>query len=106
MKNKKFKYSVVVKYNLQCSYHFTSLKECSNWINVEYPKLVEKYSDLTLEIRKLDNLKIGDRVYVYGDGDCGEGDIIKDVIKYSDNRYGFLLDSGCVEEVDKCYKPK
>ncbi len=104
MKNKRFKYCITVRDNLWCSYHFTSLEECSNWINTEYPKLIEKHSKLTLDIRKLDGLKIGDNVHVVGDSD--EEYIIKELVKYSDNRYGFLLDSGCTEEVGKCYKVK
>ena len=49
----------------------------------------------------LPGFKIGDTYMVWGEG-CDTFKIV-DLVQYSPNRYGFLLDSGDTEEVAKCH---
>ena len=84
------------------AYSFETGDAMKNWLKTTLPKLEERYGDLTLRVRDLDGLRVGDSCWVIGEG--AEDFKIKKLIKYSDNRWGFVLDSGCSEEVVKCYK--
>ena len=101
-----FTHSVHVTGNLGSSFSFRSEAEMKKWIASEFPKLKKQYDTigqqpLTYSTRKLEILKIGDQCHVVGDGD--ETYTILDVVSYSPNRWGIALDSGCTEEVHKCY---
>ena len=102
LEKKIFTKCIDVRGNLISSYVFQNDKEVDKWLKNDYSILKEKHDNLSYNIRELDSLKIGDECYVLGEGD----DIftIKGIIKFSPNRYGFILDSGWTEEVAKCYK--
>jgi len=85
------------------SFAFESDKDADAWIETELPKLKAEYGNVIVECRnKLDGLRVGDKCQVSGEGN----DIFTIVDKkmYSNNRPGFILDSGWSEEVVKCYK--
>lgn len=102
MINKIFRWKVTVKGDLQSNFVFHDLNELGDWLKHDIPLLEEEYGDLTYTITTLPELKIGDECYVMGDGD--DKYKIIELIRYSPNRYGFILDSGFAEEVAKCYK--
>ena len=64
-------------------------------------EITEEYGIVTLRYRdELDGLHVGDKCHV-----SGEGDDVFTIIgmkMYSPDRPGFILDSGCCEEVVKC----
>lgn len=96
---------VSIRGRLLSSYVFQNQTEVNNWLEDVFPRLQAKYNnDLTYEVSDLDGLKVGDKCCVIGDGD--EVYEILGMKVYSKNRYGFILDSGWVEEVAKCYKPR
>lgn len=84
------------------SFVFQDTKELADWKLNKLPKLEAKYGKLVLSESALPGLKIGDRCTVVGEG--SEVFTIMNLKKYSDHRYGFCLDSGCCEEVSKCYE--
>lgn len=114
MKNKKpLKFTIAIsvkpKFNygnsLQSTFVFCSEKECEEWFKTEYKVLEKKYSDnIRYEKLILDLPDIGERCHVLGDG--LDEYTIMDMMPYSPNRYGFVLDTGCTEEVWKCKRVK
>lgn len=94
---------VRVRGNLWASYVFKDDKAVSNWLVDEFPLLEIEHGKLTYSVETLDGLKVGDTCMVIGEGH--DLFVIKKLIVYSPNRYGFALDSGWSEEVAKCYKP-
>jgi hypothetical protein len=56
---------------------------------------------LTYTVSRLPGLKVGDICHVNGEG--LDKFAIKGMVLFSSDRYGFLLDSGCLEEVAKCF---
>ncbi len=101
MIEKVFKVCIKVSGGLQSSYVFENEKKSQEWIQKEFPKLQKKYGELKIRKEELPGLKIGNECNVYGE--AMDVFVIKKLIKYSEDRYGFLLDSGCVEEVAKCH---
>lgn len=99
----KFIYCIRTRGDLLASYVFKDEKSKDKWLTDTFHALKSEYKNLTYIIEDLDGLEVGDECKVFGEGT----DIFKilGVKKYSENRYGFLLDSGCWEEVSKCYKP-
>jgi len=97
-----FKKAVSVKGKLISSYSFKDQTAVDTWIKTVLPKLEKEYGKLTYNVRDLDGLKVGDTCCVFGEGD--DEFKIKKLIKYSADRWGFVLDSGWAEEVVKCYK--
>ena len=89
---KQFNHCISIYGDYNSSFVFENISSMNVWLNNEYPRLKEKYDDLSYSIRKLDNLHIGDKCYVAGEGD--DEFIIIGLKKYSPNRYGFVLDSG------------
>jgi hypothetical protein len=87
--------------NFQSNFVFTDEDEMKKWIDTELPILEEKYGKLEYRTKDLPGFKIGDSCMVWGEGH--EVFKILNLIKYSSNRYGFLLDSGWTEEVAKCH---
>jgi len=85
------------------SYCFENETKRLEWIRSVFPSLQKEYSDISFKVFDLDGLQIGDKCMVDGEG----MDIftIKEIKKYSDNRYAFLMDTGWWEEVVKCHKP-
>ena len=90
--------------DLRCSYAFETQEDMDVWIKDEHPKLCKEYGKLSYSTKDLDGLKVGDSCWVIGEGD--ETFIIKELIQFSPNRPGFVLNSGFREEVVKCYKPR
>ena len=72
------------------------------WLNKDFKELKKQYPKIEYSISDLPNLKVGESCNVHGDGD--EVYKILKLIKYSENRYGFSLDSGFSEEVAKCHR--
>lgn len=99
-----FSTSIQVRGQLFCSFCFTNENEIKNWLRDQLPSLEKKYGKLTLLIKPFHSLKTGDTCYVNGEGN-DEFKII-DVVKNSENRYSFVLDTGWTEEVNKCYIDK
>lgn len=97
-----FKKCVRVRGGLGSSFVFESSEDVNNWIETELPELEDKYGKLEYTISDLDGLSEGDECHVVGEG--SDVFIIEGVFKYSNNRWGFALDSGWSEEVAKCYK--
>lgn len=92
---------ISVRGNLLASYVFEDDNKAEAWLSKEFKELQAEHGPLTYTKGTLDGLKVGDRCFVWGDGD--EEYVIEKLIKYSPHRYGFVLDSGCSEEVAKCY---
>lgn len=86
---------------LVSSYVFESNEQLEAWKNSTFPKLEKEYGKLSLNVDTLPGFKVGDTCHVYGEGN--DTFVITALIKYSENRYGFVLDSGFSEEVAKCY---
>ena len=105
MINKTFRWKVSVRGELIASYVFQDLQEVDSWLNFELQNLNKQYdTDLEYKITTLDELKVGDTCHV--DGEAQDIFKIIELLRYSPHRYGFILDSGVVEEVAKCYKTK
>ena len=102
MQNKIFKFGIDVSGDLISSYSFENLDEVKQWEKEIFPLLKKEFGKLTYNIYDLVGFKIGDKCHVSGEG-LGIFEIIN-IIKYSDNRYGFSLDSGWNEIVNKCYE--
>lgn len=98
---KVFYRAVHVRGNLISTYVFEDSVEMKKWIQDILPNLRLKYGNINYSVSHLDGLKIGDICKVMGEGlDRFE---IMGLKKYSDNRWGFVLDNGTTEEVNKCY---
>lgn len=89
---------------LYSSYCFTSEKKLKEWIKSEFPLLEKQYGALELTVSKLPGFKVGDTCFVWGEG--SDTFTIEGIKQYSPHRFGFLLDSGCSEEVVKCHNGK
>lgn len=97
-----FKHAVHVRGGFNSSYVFTSKELMESWIKTKIPYLIMVYKDISYSVIDLPGLQVGEECRVHGDGD--EVYRITGLIPYNENRYGFILDSGFVEEVVKCYK--
>ena len=100
MNNKIYRAVVHVSGDIVASYVFGRTIDAHNWIDSVLVRM-QKEKTLTYTIANLDGLTVGDKCQVTGEGD--EVFVIKGLIRYSDNRYGFLLDSGDAEEMYKCH---
>jgi hypothetical protein len=98
----KFYKKVNVRGDFNASYVFQDHFKMGRWFDTGFKQLEKRYGELQYTISDLDGLKIGDRCKVCGEGD-NEFEIV-DLIKYEEDRYGFVLDVGWTEEVAKCYK--
>lgn len=96
-----FKKGVNVKGALISAYSFENQEAVDEWLKSVLPVLEKQYGKLEHTTYELDGLKVGDRCHVVGEGDVEFK--IEKVIKYSEDRWGFVLDSGWTEEVVKCY---
>lgn len=92
---------VRVSGNLGSSYVFADDVAVDHWLKTTLPELNAKYGQLVVSVSDLPGLKVGDTCHVWGEAD--DVFTILKLIKYSPDRYGFLLDSGWSEEVAKCY---
>jgi hypothetical protein len=95
-----FTKGLTLRGNLHSSYCFESEDEKSAWKMHVLPKLHAKYEDLELREFDLPGLKVGENCLVAGEG--SEIFKIVGIVKYSDNRYGFCMESGDTEEIVKC----
>lgn len=98
---KVFWYRVSTKGNLLCNYVFENKMQVDKWVKEEFPKLKRKFGTLEYTISDLPGLQIGDKCHVWGEAQ----DVFKieRMVKFEEHRYGFVLDSGFVEEVAKCH---
>lgn len=98
------KFSIHVTGSFCSSYCFENEVEKERWIKEDFPLLKDKYKNISYRVEKLDGLKIGDFCNVWGEG----FDVFKieQQVYLSKDRYGFVLDSGWLEEVVKCHKVK
>jgi hypothetical protein len=101
MSDKVFTKRVTVSGSFNSHFVFETADDVRQWLATDFIELNETYDDLTFKVTDLDGLKIGDKCHVIGDGN--EEYTIIGIQKYSLNRYAFLLDSGFMEEVAKCY---
>lgn len=85
------------------SFVFTGQEQKNEWLRAGFESLQEKYGPLEYDEEALPGLMIGDKCRVLGDG--SDVYTIEGLTKYEEHRYGFILDSGFVEEVAKCYEP-
>jgi len=99
--NEIFTKKVNITGNYIASFVFRDEEEMNTWLNTEFPKLKKEHGELSYHTSDLDGLKVGDGCLVVGDGD--EEYTIEGLVKYSEYSYGFVLDSGWVEPVSKCY---
>jgi hypothetical protein len=100
-KEKIFKSKVRVQGGLLSSYVFENEDAANAWLAKDFVDLQAKYGPLSAALSSLPGLKIGDACRVIGDGE--EEYVIEGLVAYNANRFGFVLDSGFVEEVAKCY---
>jgi hypothetical protein len=100
-KAKTFSKGISVSGGLWCYFVFENEEQTKLWIEKELPKLEEEYGKLNVRTFELPCLKVGDQCNVHGD--AYDVYTIVGIVKYSENRYGFALDSGFVEEVAKCH---
>jgi len=96
-----FTKDIAVRGDYSANYCFENADQVEEWFTNEWPKLQDTYADVKCTVDYLPGLKVGDRCQVYGEG--SQYFTIEKLIKYSANRYGFILDSGWSEEVGKCY---
>jgi hypothetical protein len=101
MTEKTFKVCIRVKGDLQSAYVFENDKAAKDWVKFKLPKLEREYGKLKVIKEDLPGLKVGDKCNVYGE--AYDVFTITDLITYSEDRYGFVLDSGYAEEVAKCH---
>ena len=101
---KTFHYMVTTTGNLLCNFVFEDKKALDTWIAKDFPKLQKQHKKLDFSVRPLPGLKVGDSCHVWGEAD----DVFKieRLVKFEEHRYGFVLDSGFIEEVAKCYSLK
>ena len=99
-----FRHAASVAGMLYSSFVFKTVKEFERWREKDLPRLEEQYGPLKLRDWELPGLKVGDECVVVGEGT--DVFVIEEVVYYSPNRYGFALNSGWREEVNKCYKPQ
>lgn len=104
MSDKIFTKAIKVNGDLISTFVFENAADVKKWRDTILPRLELQHGSLAYSIRELDSLKIGDTCCVMGEGT--ETFKIIQQIQYSPNRYGFVLDSGWSEEVNKCYKPR
>lgn len=90
------------KNGLYSSYSFHSMNEVENWLETEFVQLKKTYDTLVYSVFDLPGLKVGEKCHVNGDG--AEVYKIIGVDERMKNRPLFVLDSGFVEEVQKCFK--
>ncbi len=93
--------SVTGQYN--ASFVFEGDEQVTAWLRDELPSLEHKYGSLYHSTSELPGLQPGDTCFVYGEG--SDTFVITKLIQHSPHRFGFVLDSGCSEEVAKCYLP-
>ena len=101
MNNKVFGTVVHVKGDCIISFVFSNKNAASFWVQEVFPRMKKETPNLSYTLKTIDRLRVGDKCYVRGDG--SEVYTIDGLVRYSDNRYGFLLNSGWTEEVHKCY---
>lgn len=99
--NKVFTVCIRVSGSLQSSYVFENSKAAEQWLKSEYSKLSRKYGGLKYTKETLPGLKVGDVCNVWGE--AKDVFVIRKLICWGNNRYGFILDNGCAEEVAKCH---
>lgn len=99
-----FNFALTVSGNYSETLVFKGRKAMTLWIETESEILCEKYGELKISAKPLDRLKIGDACYLIPD----ENKMFRIIgwIKYSNNSYGFVLDSGEIVPVHKCFKFK
>ena len=97
-----FTIGVNTKGALISSFVFTDINDLNEWKKRKLPELEAKYGTLDLYEHLLPGLKVGNRCSVVGEG--MDVFTITSLIKYEDHRFGFNLDSGWSEEVNKCYE--
>lgn len=96
-----FKYQIEVRGGLLATYIFETCKQIEDWKKTDVPFLEQKYGPLELSQSDLPALTVGDKCHVLGDGDAVY--VIKGLDRWKNHRYGFILNSGRVECVSKCY---
>ncbi len=101
MSEKTFKVCIRVSGDLHSAYVFEDNEKAKYWVKHKLPKLEREHGKLKLTIDDLPGLKVGDKCNVYGE--AYDVFTIEKVIQYSEDRYGFVLDSGYAEEVAKCH---
>lgn len=93
---------VSVRGGLASSFVFENEQAVQAWLKKEFLELKKEYGHLEAKTSDLPGLKVGDTCNVWGEAQ-DEFKII-DLIQYSPHRFGFILDSGCSEEVAKCHQ--
>jgi len=96
-----FTHGISTSGGLHSHFCFTSEEARKEWKRKKIRELSEKYGNVRFEEHPLRGLHVGDRCNVWGEGT--DEFKIKRVVKYSDDRYGFVLDNGVCEEVHKCH---
>lgn len=98
---KTFWYLVSTKGKLLCNFVFEDKKQMDKWLEEEFPKLKKEFKVLEYTIRDLPGLRVGDKCHVWGEAQ----DVFKieKMVKFEEHRYGFVMDTGDVEEVAKCH---
>jgi len=101
MKEKIFIKRIITRGSLSSTFVFENDQEVERWLAEDLPELEEEYGQVSLTFGDLPGLRVGDKCQVLGEG--LDVFTIKKLIKYSKDRYGFILDTGWAEEVGKCY---
>jgi hypothetical protein len=96
-----FTVCIRVKGDLLSSFVFENHAQADAWMNSKFLSLVDQYGELGAERSSLPGLRVGDRCNVWGE--ASDEFVIKKVLEWSPNRWGFLLDNGEFEEVAKCH---
>lgn len=80
---------------------FESQAEVDRWLAEDLPLLEAEYGALTLHHGDLPSLSVGDKCNVMGEAD--DVFVIKRIVPFGKDRWGFVLDNGCIEGVSKCH---
>ena len=100
-KGKTYNTAVRISGGLLATYTFESEELAITWVEKEVPGLRSEYGSINFDIYDIEPLEVGGTCYVSGEG--SEVFTILEVHETSPHRPVFVLDSGFVESVYKCY---
>lgn len=97
---KSFHFGIRAQGRFNADLVFSSPEEVKKWMAQDLPEIEKKSGAISLYIRALDGLKVGDPCFVMGEG--SEKFEIEEIRKNGDYRYSFGVNN-CWEGVHKCY---
>lgn len=99
---KSFSHALNIRGEYNTTYEFQSIEDVDNFLKNEYPKYKEKYSNIENSIKEIESFKFNSLCNVNGEGN----DVFKiiGIKQYSKYSYGYILNNGFIEPVNKCHR--